>query len=433
MSRTHKLTYISFSLSGRRVYFNYLIQNKLYCLKLNLSLQPTLEKEDRKNVLKHIGMAFLLDIAQIVFPRTICLSIPFHTNEVRFWKKLFEEISIEKLFIKKYNISHMKSLWVYKKDIKTDPLNNFQKSEKLLLCISGGKDSLTMIETFRGKVPFDLFFLEPSTNRFRNAAYKPLSKKFISLKIDSNYDTLMGEIQKKYNSRLYSRFDTGQLIFLSTLYANTYSHVLLANELSANIPNTTYKKRQVNHQYVKSNDCISIVNRYISEFVISHFSAFSPFSGYYDYQIAKKFFHLCKQRKLWTSCNNNSSLLRFCGMCYKCAFTYIIALQFTDKRYLLHFFPYDLLQNVKLCLPLIDPLSQKPLDCVGEKKEVWVALSSIYKQSKDVSSPAMKYFLRILPNIQNQIQGYQHEVTRCNTSWELVPEKYQPIIRTFMR
>jgi hypothetical protein len=409
MKRAECLYYKNFKIDSNTIQFVYEADGSSFIHRLNLSTEPSLNKKFLENVLKDLGMCFLLDISQVIYPRKIRLEFPYTVDRLDFWKSIYPQIAVEKLYINKSDMPLLESNWELTKNekIKTFKIN---KRRKKLLCVSGGKDSLAALKTFEGKITFDLLFLEPKSNLFRFQAYEVLKNYFRTISAHSEYYKFIRLFEKKYGSRIQSWFDVGQLIFLGLLFSDRYDSIWLANEYSANFGNDFYRGIEVNHQYTKSLKFAQKINKYIHQYHTPDFVYDSPFFGLYDFKVMDLFLSDSKYLYLWTSCNWADSKNNFCGFCYKCAFTYLTALAFSDKIFLRNFFPYDLLENEKLFEPLINPQSIKPLECIGEKKEVWVALALIYQAGKDTASKTMKYFLRIYPLIEKKLNEYYEEI-----------------------
>lgn len=222
-------------------------------------------------------------------------------------------------------------------------------------------------------------------------------------------------LSKKYNGSQPSGFDMGHLIFYSLLYSDQNKNVLIGNEYGANLPNTYYEGYPINHQYVKSFDLAKTINQYIHTYITPNFNYNSPFFGFYEYKIAEYFFSLNEYLPLWTSCNNFTKEKRFCGKCAKCASSFLLGLLYKDKDFLKNYFEYYLLNDLSLYKDLLSFTSIKPLDCIGDKKEVWVALYEIYSSGKDTSSDTIKFFLKeIYPSIKDELPLFKKEIL----SWQ---------------
>jgi hypothetical protein len=213
------------------------------------------------------------------------------------------------------------------------------------------------------------------------------------------------------------------LVFNTLLYGRTCKHVVIGNEYSSNFPNLVYQGYVINHQYVKTIYFAERINNYVHQFVTPDFSYYSPFFGMYELKIAEYLFEDTDFLEVWTSCNRTTPEANFCCKCAKCAFTYLTALLYTSQEYLKSFFSRDLLQDVDLYKPLMNFTADKPLDCVGEKKEVWVALWLLSKKESFSKTPVVMYFKdKILPFIEDDLSSFQEEVFQIHK----VPQELPP-------
>jgi len=95
------------------------------------------------------------------------------------------------------------------------------------------------------------------------------------------------------------------------------------------------------------------------------------------------------------------------------------------KNILDKYFSESPLEKVKLCKPLIDINSDKPIDCVGEKKECWVALYKILEQNKANESGVVQYFKKeILPKIWQDLREMELEITTEQSQFKYFPKKF---------
>ena len=68
-----------------------------------------------------------------------------------------------------------------------------------------------------------------------------------------------------------------------------------------------------------------------------------------------------------------------------------------------------MLDDVELFKPLIDFVGVKPLDCVGDKKEVWVALEALLE--KDEDNKVLTYYKEnIKPQIIDTLELYKQQI-----------------------
>lgn len=151
---------------------------------------------------------------------------------------------------------------------------------------------------------------------------------------------------------------TGMIAFLSIVsaYIYNYKYIILSNELSASEPNTHWRGLDINHQYSKSFEFEQDFSTYVSKYMTQDISYFSLLRGVHEYKIAEIF---CQQAQdffsSFSSCNKNfviSSQVthhgRWCGVCEKCCFVYLMLSAFLDTSQLQEIFASDLLSDATL-------------------------------------------------------------------------------------
>lgn len=413
MKQASTLIFKSTYRKANTLYFDYEVNDVPTQIWIALSEIPSFVELAfiETEILSSIGMCILLEIAEIVLPKHILINIPSSKKRIEFWKDVYKELGRERLYIEQRNLLLLDAEWQYSKEaeVRSMPIG-FRKD--VLLGFTGGKESLTAVKVLENKVPLTLFSVSPNLNYYGNKAFEVMKAFFPVLYSETNAWPVYKELCSLYDGRQYCGFDVGHLVFQSCLYADIFKYVLLGNEHSANYGNTTYQGSEINHQYVKTIALAIKMNDYIHSYITPDFSYYSPFFGYSEYQIARILFSNSKYLYLWTSCNHSTMENNFCCNCSKCCFSYILALSQTSKRYLQQFFRKDMMDNLALSRPLMDFDATKPLDCVGEKKEVWVALYSIYSVRKDVDSPTIRYFMQhIYPTIELDLPLFTAEIT----------------------
>ncbi len=384
--------------------------------------RPTLDSESLYQTAFHIGLSYLVDIAILVVPETIAVKpIRLDPPAVSFWKEAYQQLAMERLYIEGLDTSLLDARWVSAGQVPLKPRK--EAGSGTLLALSGGKESLTALKLLGDTENLGLFFLQ-----FAGDSWQHMRRSFEQLR---DHYPVMGvgpflykvdDLFDRYGSSDYFTFVIGQLLFNALLYADQYRYLVIGNEYSANYGNTIYQGRQVNHQYDKSLRFARRANRYVHRYVSRQFTYFSPFFGLYEYQIARTFLADARYLDLWTSCNLSTANANFCCQCVKCAFTYAICLPWTTKKVLNRVFGQDLLGNLEIFRPLMDPDAIKPMDCVGEKEEVWLSLYRIWSEKKDRSSPVIRYFVaNILPHVRHRLAGIQRELESEHTDWAYVP------------
>lgn len=430
MYATHILIYSGVEISKNNLIYHFRIDKQQFQVIMRLSEKPAFPNQIIYPIIIDIGMTILTDFAQIIIPKEIIINLPYSRKKLSFWMEWFKKMSIEKAYFEKLNPDILEFPWKIINCLETKKFELKKKKDKIFLAQSCGKESFTALYILEKKFPLKLFFLEPDENIYKKQTFAILSSSYHVFSVTTNLMDLYNKFQIKFKSRFYSRFQTGLIVLLSLLYADQSPYILLGNEYSANFGNGIYLGKAVNHQFQKSVEFAVHLNTYIDTFLTEDFDYYSPFFSLYEYAILKLFMKKMKIYNLWSSCNNADGNRNFCGKCYKCAFIYILALEHTSKKFLSGLFPYNLMENLELLKPLIDPHSQKVLDCVGEKKEAWVALNNISLLKKDTDSRAITYFnTKIFPVIKKDLPKYLYEVNHLQKVPLAIPQSLEKIIR----
>lgn len=260
-----------------------------------------------------------------------------------------------------------------------------QFTQRGLLGIGGGKDSIVAIEELkRKKINFHLFALYHS---HKNLIIENVAKQsnLPLLRIHRLIDQKLLDFNRKkigYNGHVpFSAILSFIQLLLGVLY--DYQFLYIANEKSANEGNLIYLNKEINHQWSKSEEYEKLFTNYVHQFITPNIKYQSIIRQLTENQIAEKFSHLTKYFSVFSSCNKNfkinSRLNRlWCGRCPKCLFTYLILAPHLSKKILHQIFKKDLFNDASLN-PLLKQLlgkeGNKPFECVGTEKDVRQSLS----------------------------------------------------------
>jgi hypothetical protein len=406
--------------------FTYELDGKQSIVTLSHSVHSTLPEEAIKKIGFNLGMCYLIDLAEIVLPKKIWIYKSLPDIALNYWKVLLEEVVLEKLYANQLPSSMKYMEWGYGDDIGSLEIGSLPKDRnRAAICLTGGKESLAVLKTLADKKPVLLFFLNPEPNVHRQRTYNAVKDSFMTIRTISNREDIFSALERDYKG-LQSGVDMAHLVFNTMLYADICEYVLIGNEYSSNFPNDIYEGNVVNHQYVKTIHFAENINRYVHEFITSDFSYHSPFFGMYELLIADLFFKNDDYLDVWTSCNQTTPEINFCSNCYKCAFTYLLARTKKSEDYLSKFFSKNMLNEVDLYKPMMDFTGVKPLDCVGDRTEVWVCLEILLQNG--ATGKAVDYYHEyIRPTISNEIADFKHQVNSIQRVPVAIPEGLRTI------
>ena len=256
-----------------------------------------------------------------------------------------------------------------------------------LIAIGGGKDSLVSAELLRDQPRVATWSVG------HRSLLEPLVKQIglNHLWVDRTWDKQLLELNQKdaYNGHIpISAIFACVGVVVAIL--SGYRDVVVSNESSASESSLTYHRVPINHQYSKSLEFEKDFQNYQAQHFVSgprYFSFLRPLS---ELRISDIFAKIAfeKYKDVFSSCNraftHDSSNLYWCGVCPKCAFTFLALTPFISKDKL-----ESLWGGKNLLLdPALEPTykqllgieGDKPLECVGEIKEARAAMNLAKKQ-----------------------------------------------------
>lgn len=221
---------------------------------------------------------------------------------------------------------------------------------------------------------------------------------------------------------------TGLISFLlwaaAVLY--DYKYVAMSCERSANSGNMVKNGRLINHQYSKSldyeRDFYALTSAVHPEF--RYFSLLRPYS---EAHIAKLFATLCKPYfDVFTSCNKafkldaTKRLDRWCGMCDKCRFVFLILAPFMEKSKLVEIVgnnPLNDISQLDSYKELLGLSGHKPFECVGEIQECQWAMVQLG------TDPAWRNDA-VVSALSKKIESNESDIFTPSTT-HLIPKEYK--------
>ncbi|MGE0109510.1 MAG: endonuclease domain-containing protein [Bdellovibrionales bacterium] len=254
------------------------------------------------------------------------------------------------------------------------------RSDKLLVPIGGGKDSIVTIEALR-KTGADvtLFALGSAA-----APAGPIAATIEQSGLPFLY------VKRVLSPKLIELNDAGALnghvpitailsvIALACAIMQGQGAVVLSNEHSASAPNVFIEGRQINHQYSKSFAFEKALAAYVHTHVspdLDYFSLLRPLS---ETAIARRFAQHESYHSLFRSCNTAFRQdeakrgTHWCCDCPKCRFVFLALAPFMEKEKLVSIFGRDMLDDERQLegfQELCGLSSHKPFECVGEVEE----------------------------------------------------------------
>ncbi len=252
--------------------------------------------------------------------------------------------------------------------VKARPLS---LHDHALVCNGGGKDSVVAAEICRElQLPLTWLIYNPKPDQMElvNLFGKEPAVTFHNMP-DANI-----EKQKAYNGHKPLSL---LLACLSLLPASVLQcrYIVVANEYSANFANLTVDGIEINHQFTKSWEFEKSFSNLVHNHISPDLDYFSILRPLYEIKIAQLFSKMPRYFDNFISCNKARSLHKWCGVCAKCAFIYLILSAFLSKEQMHHIFGKDLFQTGIIKTHIKDLLTDgaKPFECVGTRDECLLA------------------------------------------------------------
>lgn len=257
-----------------------------------------------------------------------------------------------------------------------------------LVLQSGGKDSLVLGALLHEKnIPYTTWYLSstqqyPKLIEHANDGKRPrVAERHIdidALKKAGDDGALNGHVPVTYIVKAYALID-------AVLHNETT--VLTAIGQEGEEPSTVIEQMPVQHQWAKTWAAEQLFARYISEAISPQLRVGSPLRSMTELKIAQQFvekcwetyghtFSSCNQANYKQSYENNS--LKWCGMCPKCANSFLLFSPFIEPYEVRSIFngkdlfaAWELQQTYRGLMNVEDVM--KPFECVGETEELRTA------------------------------------------------------------
>lgn len=256
------------------------------------------------------------------------------------------------------------------------PITVTSLTQRPLVAVGGGKDSVVSVETLR-RGGLDPLQFTVNTH--------PITSAVMAV---SGLDVV--HAHRSLDSSLLALNETGalnghvpvtaivSLIAVSTALIVGVDTVVMSNERSASEGNTTWHGREVNHQHSKSLDFERGLADLVRSTVTPSLRYFSLLRALSELHIAKLVAGLTEYHSTFTSCNKAFRLdptmrtPRWCGNCDKCRFVSLALAPWLSRDEVTAIIGSDIFDHVEQApgmRALLGIEAEKPFECVGEIAE----------------------------------------------------------------
>lgn len=332
------------------------------------------------NIVFHIGMVELISYWKTACPpkvRILCGTL--NDDQISWWKKLYFNGLGEFFYLNGIDADISTFMDIESSGDDVTKADNVHNSNKVLVPIGGGKDSVVTMEILKNS-DFDVL---PMIVNPREASIRTIETAGFTIGgcaiVNRSLDMRLLELNEQGFLNGHTPF-SALLAMVNVLLASLcgIKYIALSNESSAN--ESTVPDTNINHQYSKSYEFEDDFNYYLSKYITDDILYFSFLRPLNELQIAKLFAGFSQHFEGFRSCNVGSKKDVWCGKCPKCLFTYIILSPFIEKDELLKIFGGNLLDDSELeniYKELSGVADVKPFECVGTSAEVISALKNV--------------------------------------------------------
>jgi len=350
----------------------------------------SLHQKDIKGIIFQIGMIELISYWKCTCSPTLLIR-PYRLSEEMesWWRKLYYHGLGEFFYQNKIEATEADFMrFAYVEGCPEASTLSYPKvgnSQRVIVPIGGGKDSVVTLETLRKEREVIPFIINPRGATLDCARIAGFPDENDIVILHREIDPQLLELNKQGYLNGHTPF-SAMLSFYTLLvsYGTDTRDVALSNESSANEP--TIPGTKINHQYSKSLEYEEDFRYYVKEFLndLNHY--YSHLRPYTELQIAEMFAQHPQYFPVFKSCNAGSKENKWCCNCSKCLFAYIILSPFIDDDTMISIFGEDLLDKPQL-QQYFDELCgiapNKPFECVGTIDEVNKALDMIRESRKE--------------------------------------------------
>ncbi|MCX6761163.1 MAG: hypothetical protein NTZ84_03640 [Candidatus Nealsonbacteria bacterium] len=393
------------------------------------------------NLIFNLGMIESLSYWKATLSKEIIVKAGYLNKEqIKWWKDLIIDGMGQFFYENKIDFRKPNFLNIKSESLKQNKVSILNQSDKILIPVGGGKDSIVTLEVLkRTKKNIGFFSLNPT-----DAALKiiKISGSKNPIIVRRKIDEKLLEMNRKGFLNGHTPF-SAYLAFLAVLLSEIfdYKYVALSNERSSNEGNVKYLGKEINHQWSKSFEFEQRFRNYSKKYLSRGVEYFSFLRPLYEIQIAKLFSKYTKYFPIFLSCNEahktDSGKKRpsnkWCGKCSKCLFAFVILYPFVKEKELIDIFGKNLFKEKGL-LPIAEELLGekrfKPFECVGTTKESLAAFYVSWQKAQKADLPfLLNYFEK---RILKKYPKLEKESKQILISWDIknnLPKELKKLFR----
>lgn len=331
-----------------------------------------------KKFLDPILLILGISYYKLYLPSQMEVSFPLSGDQAEFWNTVYRKGLGE--FLYRNNIDPERLAKFPVSECVTTSVR-VDVSDRILLGIGGGKDSIVAAELLRDFDTTSLLIETQKEDLISGCVAQAIGNPKAIMQ--RTLDPKLFEAHKgSYNGHIPVSAVFAFLGFFSAAIGGC-KYAVVANEQSSNVGNVEYRGEMVNHQWSKSAEFEEMFQKYARKYITPDIVYFSLIRQFYEIRVARMFSEQKKYFSLFSSCNGSFRVAKdrpetlWCGHCAKCVFVFLLLSAFLEKEELVGIFGKNLFVDAEL-LPLFRDVlgfgEMKPFDCVGTFEESRAAL-----------------------------------------------------------
>ncbi len=384
-------------------------------------------------LLQNLHLALGISYYKIFLPPQIIQPYKLDKTAADFWNNVYREGLAEFLYENSLHPESVAEFAVTPDYAEAEePLPKDTLREEVILAIGGGKDSLVGGEILRDiDIPMVGYTLGTGDHlgqaqSVANAMQTPL------LGVERTLDPKIFELNQAEGS-LNGHVPISMIfafVGLLLCVVTGRKYMVVNNEASASIPNTTWQGMVINHQWSKSAHFEQLLQNFVHTQLYEDLHYFSVIRPMSSVAVCKATATYPQYLKVFTSCNLVFRIDparrpngRWCGQCAKCVSSFILFLPWLNTAQMHDVFGANFLNDgnkERLFLELCGLEGHKPLDCVGTPEELVLSLNLAAEQKKLENAVLMKLAYT------KEIIHKDNWAGKLSSTLQLKPEQYFP-------
>jgi len=400
---------------------------------------PVPETPAAEKLLRALHIALATSYYKSFYPPVIEHPYAMTSAEASYWNTVYQHGLAEFIYKNKLDPNHLAKFQA-QNGTTINGEDSISWNDNALLGIGGGKDSIVAGELLKSANVQPKGFVLATGDILGQAKQVMKAMQIELLVINRSIDLQILDINKldgAYNGHIPISLIFGLVGAMLAVQQNS-RYVVVANESSASIPQSSGQGQAINHQWSKSLEFERLFQDYLHTYVseeLDYFSAIRPLSSI---SVAQKLARYPQYFEVFTSDNSVFKIVqeqrdhpRWSLQSSKSLSSFILLAPWLSEADMTKIFGRNFLNEDSLASMLGDLLGKdgkSVLDCVGTPDELRASLSTVIQQGKFSNSSLIEYAQ------QNQLTNGAATLDSFTILTEhALPAKLESVILTEMK